>query len=171
MVHLRVCKQKEDIELYTHYMLSNRARLHLGMDHRLMFLLLSAQFQHGEMLIALNEDHRVVGAAGYCYGTADQHFANKETVMVDRVYLDEDRRGSRLFVQGLQVLAELLEQSTVQVTNIQFYVPEQDMRICRLCDRFANRVLKLRTPAGVDVLYLATPESLSSYSRTPLGSP
>jgi radical SAM superfamily enzyme YgiQ (UPF0313 family) len=152
-------------EKFTLYILENRKELHPQFTTPMTFYLLGTQSFYGECLIAIDSNQQVVGALGYIYGTPEGDFEDQHVVRINMVHIAEHYRGSSLFYNGLKHFINKLNTTAKKITEVQFFIPKENVSLQRLCLKFSKKIRESTSSFGSEILYSADFHELCKYVR------
>ncbi len=120
--YFEICATETYQAKYLDYLLGHYADLGLPYPFTVALSYIASPVLIGnEAILAFNADDELVGAVGYIHGTGDHDYADTEIVQIQIVYIDETCRCTRLFLRGLQFLAQHLRDLDQHVAEIRFW--------------------------------------------------
>ncbi|WP_127533946.1 hypothetical protein [Paenibacillus kobensis] len=154
-----VCSTEMYQRKYMDFLLTYYEDLRLPYSFPIAFGFIASPVLLGEeCFLCLDEEGDAIGAFSYIHGTGEENYKDRHIVQLQVAYLKPSYRCTTLFLQGLQTLAEHLNELNEEVQELVFWT-ETDGDSTRLFDKFA-----LRTSIGESVIeYRVTLPLLNAY--------
>ncbi|GIP33417.1 hypothetical protein [Paenibacillus sp. J2TS4] len=149
---------------YLEFLLEHYTQLNLPYSFpAALSFLASPILMEAEAFLCFNEDYETIGALGYIYGTGENQYEDTQVVQIQIVFLLEEYRRTRLFLQGLQYLTQYIAQLDREVREIRFWAPaDNDLR--KLCTKVAERKTTAESVFGEIDEYRASFQAWHSYA-------
>jgi hypothetical protein len=126
----RPCELEMDFKTYMKFLVGHQDDLGLPYGFAVKLSFLSAPLIYGRsMLIFQDEPYRVVGAAGFVYGTGPNDYEDRHICQVEVVYIEPEFRSTTLFARLLRDLAKLMKDGNPDVSTVQFWTSAEDRRL------------------------------------------
>ncbi|BAU28376.1 hypothetical protein DFP93_107157 [Aneurinibacillus soli] len=147
--YFQICATERYQEKYITFLLQHHKELNLPYPFPvLLSFMASPVLMQGEAVLCFNPDYEVIGALSYIYGTGDHNYQDTHIVQIQAVFLVDERRKTRLFLEGLQFLTQYIAQLDRKVTEFRFWTPaKRDLR--RLFAKLAERTATRETDLGL----------------------
>ncbi|WP_134683677.1 hypothetical protein [Brevibacillus migulae] len=110
-------------------------------------LIASPLLMERESFLCFNEDHEVIGAFSYIFGTGEMQYEDREVVQIQAVFIREEYRGSRVFLMALQFMTEYITFMGEDVREVRFWASD-DVLLRRLFSKIADRVSSVDSAFG-----------------------
>ncbi|WP_248565461.1 hypothetical protein [Paenibacillus sp. L3-i20] len=92
-----------------------------------------------ECFLCLDDEGEAIGAFGYIHGTGEGNFEDRHIVQLQVAFLIESHRKTAVFLHGLMVLAEHMNDLNEKVTELVFWSGTEDNYTTRMFGKFAER--------------------------------
>jgi hypothetical protein len=156
----RKCSSDDDFAKASLFMLSHKRDLHPSYTTLEMVTLIYSYATQGHLLCAIDADNRVVGVAGYYYGTPEKEFQDKDVVLADLAIAAKSYRGSRLFLQGLQYIVNEVSEEHPEVQQFRIAALEENDYLCRLYAKFTSSRFSREGTHGKEIVFCEKINSL-----------
>ena len=103
--------------------------------------------EKGECFLCFSDQHEVIGALGYIYGTGENQYQDTHLIQIQIVYFREEYRKTTLFLHTLQFLIQYIAQLDREVKEFRFWTPAND-DLQRLFTKIADKINSLETAFG-----------------------
>ncbi|MGG4144425.1 hypothetical protein ABEW34_14975 [Paenibacillus algorifonticola] len=151
--YFKRCENDEDYAKASLFLLKHRRDLHPAFTTMDTLSLLYAYLTEGQILVGLDEQHRVNSISGFYYGTPEQDFQNKAVVFVDMVIVEQKHRGTRLFAEGLNFLVHHVLESRPEVQELSLAALSENKRLCRMYAKFVEEKYKREGALGEETVF------------------
>ncbi|WP_420908699.1 GNAT family N-acetyltransferase [Brevibacillus humidisoli] len=163
MVTVVTCQNDAEYEKCIDFVLRHRRDCYPACRFGTVLAFLNGQLKFGELVVGFNERNEVIAVVGYVYGTPEREFADKSRVRIETICIAEEHRKTRLFYNLLRHVIDHLSRAEVGVKEIEFYVPGNNPYFRKLFSKFSTLASTSKTNFGVEDLFVATMEDLTSY--------
>ncbi|MEK8127617.1 hypothetical protein WMW72_06770 [Paenibacillus filicis] len=118
----RPCELEIDFTSYVQFLIAHHAELNLPYSFAQKLSFVSSPLMFGKGLLIYEEElYRIVGAAGFVYGTGSHEYENRDVCQVETVFIENDHRHPFLFVRAMQELVRLMKAGNPDVRQVQFW--------------------------------------------------
>src|SRR5690554_5868532 len=133
----RPCELETDHEAYMKFLIQHHNQLNLPYPFAVKLGFVSSPLMYGKALLIFSEEpYEIVGVAGYEYGTGANNYEDRHICQIEVAYLQEEHRCTLLFHRSMQALVKLIKAGESDVTQVQFWLREDNEFLQRLCRRF-----------------------------------
>lgn len=137
-VYFRTCKFEMDSEVYIRYLIEHHDDLELPYPFAMKLSFISSPLILGNAMLIVNEEpYRIIGAAGFVYGTGAQDYEDRHICQIEVAFIEPSYRSTRLFVKGLAALIEYVDEGNPEVKVVQFWSPTPHDSLERLWGKLA----------------------------------
>ncbi|MBW7475861.1 hypothetical protein K0T92_14030 [Paenibacillus oenotherae] len=163
--YFQICATERYQELYITFLLEHYSELNLPYSFPVaLSYMASPVLMREEAILCFDQNDEIAGALGFIYGTGEQQYQDVHVVQLQVVFLQEEHRGTRLFLEGLQYLAQYLAALERKITEIRFWAPSQS-ELRQLFGKLAERVASSKTEGGEIDAYRASLDQWLAYGR------
>lgn len=133
----RPCNMEMDHQAYINFLLEHHDELNLPYSFAVKLGFISSPLMFGQAVLIFSEEtYRIVGAAGFVYGTGPNGYKDRHICQVEVAYLEPEFRQTSLFMQGLLVLIGQIKAGNPEVETVQFWAAETQAELERIFSRF-----------------------------------
>lgn len=133
----RISEFEMDHEAYIDFLLRHNDELNLPYPFAMKLSFISSPLFLGKaMLVISEESYRMVGAAGFGYGTGPGDYEDRHICQVEAAFIEKGLRCTPLFVQGLRALVNAIKAGNPDVRQVQFWASTAEEGLNRLFAKF-----------------------------------
>jgi len=133
-----VCRNDDDYEQFVRFFMDNRDEFLHSYNVKMAVHHIITSIKHGKILLFCNDHDEAVGLIVYSIGTPMNNYEDREIVYMSFILARSDYRQSRLFLHGMQRMAEEIEQ--IGVKEIRFRANAEDQYLRKLYGKLAKVV-------------------------------
>jgi hypothetical protein len=138
-IHFRTCEFEMDSEAYIRFLIQHHEELQLPYAFAMKLSFISSPLFLGRAMLILNEEpYRVIGAAGFVYGTSANDYVDRHICQIETTFLEPSYRHPRLFVRALFALLKLMQSGDPEVETVQFWAPSKAGSLSKLLGKFTS---------------------------------
>ncbi|MFT9849466.1 hypothetical protein [Aneurinibacillus sp. REN35] len=162
--YFSICSSAMYQQKYLEFLLEHYNQLHLPYSFPVaLSFIASPILMERESFLCFNEEHEVIGAFGYIYGTGENDYEDTHIIQMQIVFLQEEYHGTTVFLKGLQFLTQYLAQLDQEVTEFHFWAPA-DAYLRQLFTKIAQKVSSSETAFGTIDEYHASFSAWRTYA-------
>jgi len=158
----KLCQNDSDFAKASLFIMENKWDLHAGFSTLDMVDLLYSYATEGRILMLTDPEERIIAVAAYYIGTPEERFTDRDIAFVDLALTDEAYRGTRLFVRGLTILAEVLQQEPHPIQELRFVAHSDNSYLCRLYRKFTTSSTSREGSLGPETVFYVTFQYLTT---------
>ncbi|QMV39770.1 hypothetical protein [Cohnella cholangitidis] len=132
------CTDDNDYARVALFMVERRRDLHPSLCTIDMVTMLYAYMTEGQLHYSEDENGRIVGAGAYYLGTPEEEFRDRSFALLDVTIVDKARRGTRLFLKGLQYMINHIADSHPEIETVRLCALSDNTYLCKLYAKFAR---------------------------------
>ncbi|MGO4344507.1 hypothetical protein AB4Z45_03305 [Paenibacillus sp. MCAF9] len=161
--YFQVCSTESYQDKYLVFLLEHYKELKLPYSYPIsLSFLASSVLMKKEAFLCFNEEDEIIGAFGYICGTAENQYEDTHVAQIQIVFIVDEYRRSRLFLESLQFLTQYIAQLSEPIIDFRFWVPV-DLRLHKLLSKIAERKNTWETVQGVIDEYHASFSEWQTY--------
>jgi hypothetical protein len=165
-LEFRRIETETDHETYFRFLIEHHDQLKLPYPYAVKLSFISSPLLYGgSMLIYSGHPRRVIGAAGCVYGTGPNDYEDRQICQVETVFLQKTYRRSRVFLQGLQYLLNMILADNPAVETVQFWTAADDLELQRLFSKLSSLPDSSHTISNSLMLYSISFQELRNYCQ------
>lgn len=103
-----------------------------------MVTLLYGYMSDGQLHYGMDDDGRIVGASGFYIEPPEEGVRDRGSVLIDVGIIDKNRRGTRLFLKGMQYMIGHISENHPEVEVVRLCALSDNPYLCRLYAKFAG---------------------------------
>lgn len=162
--YISVCSSEMYQQKYMEFLLEHYTQLNLPYSYPVtLSFLASPILMDRETFLCFNDDHEVIGAFSYIYGTGEHQYEDVHIIQIQVAFFLEEYRSTRLFLQAIQFLTDHITQLGENVQEIRFWTPADDY-LRRLFHKIATKNASVDTSFGTLDEYQASFPAWQAYS-------
>ncbi|MFC4597751.1 hypothetical protein [Cohnella hongkongensis] len=132
------CVEEEEFAKVSLYMIERRRDLHPSLCTIDMVTLLYGYMTEGQLHYGMDEEGRVVGVSGFYIEPPEEGVRDRGCVLIDVGIVDKERRGTRLFLKGMQHMIDHVSEHHPEVGVVRLCALSESSYLCRLYAKFAR---------------------------------
>jgi len=164
--YFSICVMESYQEKYVTFLLKHYEQLRLPYPFPVtLSFIASPLFMTKEAILCMDEEtDEMVGALGLIFGTGENQYQDRHIVQIQVVYIVEEHRRTRLFLELLQYLTQYITYVDEGVTELRFWTPK-DEGLRRLFGKLAERTASRDTAFGMIDEYRGTFADWHAYAH------
>lgn len=160
----RISNFEMDHEAYMDFLIRHHDELNLPYPFAMKLSFISSPLFLGKAMLVIDEvSYRMVGAAGFGYGTGPGNYEDRHICQVEVAFIEEHLRCTSLFAQGLRALVDAIQSDNPDVRQVQFWTSTTEDRLNRLFAKFLALPGSARTVVNSLALFTVPFDELEAY--------
>ncbi|WP_144852778.1 hypothetical protein [Paenibacillus cremeus] len=153
MIRFIVCANTRHWSRFTDFYVEHRASVVPNYPVSLALFDVKNYMKQGRAAIIVNEQDEVVGIGSFVLGLAEEGYQHKEIAVLGNSYFKEEYRNTRMFIRGLQVLAEQIQNANPQVQEVRIPTSAVNAYTNRLYQKMARKLYSMDSNFGTINIY------------------
>ncbi|MCR8636217.1 hypothetical protein [Paenibacillus radicis (ex Xue et al. 2023)] len=153
MFRIELCSNTRQWSRFTDFYIEHRASIIPRYPVSLVLRDVINYMKQGRGAIIVNERDEVVGIGSFVLGLAEDEFQQKDIAVLGNSCFKVEYRNTRMFIRGLQVLAEQIRDANPDVKEVRIPTSAENAYTNRLYQKFAVKLHSYESGYGKITIY------------------
>lgn len=132
------CVTDDELAQASLFFMENRRDIHASYAAIDSIEMLYTFMTQGHLIQVKDASQQIIALAAYYHGTPEHDFQDKHAAFIEMAVAGRAHRGTRLFLEGLQFMADDISNNYPEVSEVQLAALSSNVYLCNLYAKFAD---------------------------------